>query len=236
MPEVDLPEEGAWQLEQSPQPICRKTYMKTLIEAEPLPEGENNPARRIGREPEKAFEFAVRTREFEIELYWKRATYFWTFITIVFAGYVTMITNGMNGTIEVFIVLAVGCLLSFAWFLSNLGSKSWQKNWEAHVDLMEDYFIGPLYKTINTNKTYSVSKINQIVSFNFILIWIGLLIHQLMSNFDLNLEEFDTQYTFAIFVVLLVLGLSLFCMLFGYGRGNFDASEMQMYRRGYRQD
>lgn len=35
----------------------------------------------------KAFEYAVRTREFEINLYWQRAKYFWTFIAAAFAAF-----------------------------------------------------------------------------------------------------------------------------------------------------
>ena len=31
--------------------------------------------------------FAADIRKFEIELYWKRATYYWTFIAAAFAGY-----------------------------------------------------------------------------------------------------------------------------------------------------
>jgi len=36
---------------------------------------------------EKALNLALDIRKFEIELYWKRATYFWTFIGAALAGY-----------------------------------------------------------------------------------------------------------------------------------------------------
>lgn len=36
---------------------------------------------------EKAYERACDTRKFEIELYWKRATYFWAFITTIYVAY-----------------------------------------------------------------------------------------------------------------------------------------------------
>jgi hypothetical protein len=66
-------------------------------------------------------------------------------------------------------------VFSVGWYLVNRGSKAWQKNWEAHVDLLEDEVIGPLYKTtINRYKyelmdpvdafPFSVSKINQLLS------------------------------------------------------------------------
>jgi hypothetical protein len=36
---------------------------------------------------EKALEHALDIRKFEIELYWKRASYFWTLIAAAFAAY-----------------------------------------------------------------------------------------------------------------------------------------------------
>ncbi|QWF70402.1 hypothetical protein KEF85_13820 [Methylomonas paludis] len=36
---------------------------------------------------------ALDTRKFEIELYWKRATYFWTFIGVIFGGYALVFTK-----------------------------------------------------------------------------------------------------------------------------------------------
>ncbi|MCC9001729.1 MAG: hypothetical protein LM549_03765, partial [Candidatus Competibacter sp.] len=36
---------------------------------------------------ESALEKALDIRKFEIELYWKRAAYFWTLIAAAFAGY-----------------------------------------------------------------------------------------------------------------------------------------------------
>ena len=42
------------------------------------------------KNPEKAFEKIHDIRKFEIDLYWKRATYNWTFIAAIFAGYFTI--------------------------------------------------------------------------------------------------------------------------------------------------
>lgn len=38
-----------------------------------------------------ALEHALDIRKFEIELYWKRATYFWTLIAATFAGYLSVL-------------------------------------------------------------------------------------------------------------------------------------------------
>lgn len=45
---------------------------------------------------EKALELALDIRKFEIELYWKRATYFWTFIAAAFGGYAVIYTRGQG--------------------------------------------------------------------------------------------------------------------------------------------
>ena len=78
---------------------------------------------------EKALEFAIDIRKFEIELYWKRATYFWTFIAATFTGYALVYTKGGdNKEIILLLFSCLGLLFSFAWFLVNKGSKYWQYN------------------------------------------------------------------------------------------------------------
>ena len=45
---------------------------------------------------EKALEHALDIRKFEIDLYWKRATYFWTFIGATFAGFIAVQASSIN--------------------------------------------------------------------------------------------------------------------------------------------
>ena len=42
---------------------------------------------------ENAFKTALDTRKFEIELYWKRTTYFWAFIAFFFSMYVIALNS-----------------------------------------------------------------------------------------------------------------------------------------------
>jgi hypothetical protein len=186
---------------------------------------------------ERAFNKAWATRNFEIEMYWKRATYFWAFIASTFVGYFALISSA-NYTnydrfdhVEVYFLICIGFVLSLAWHFTNIGSKSWQRHWEVHVDLLEDAFTGPLYKTVHPQQTYSVSKINEIVSFVFVLIWLLLGVKYL---FDQNLiRSFDESYSFNWFVVIST-GISLLVvvsMMFGYGRGRFGSRPVTMFRR-----
>jgi peptidoglycan/LPS O-acetylase OafA/YrhL len=141
-----------------------------------------------------ALDHARDNRKFEIELYWKRATYFWTLIAATFAGYFAVLaSNGRDPEKEflAFVLSCIGFVFTFAWFQVNRGSKQWQANWEAHVDLLEDGVTGPLYKTVLTpaeprtfvdrrvtgSAPMSVSKINQVVSVFTLCIWALLALH-----------------------------------------------------------
>jgi hypothetical protein len=142
---------------------------------------------------------ALDIRKFEIDLYWKRATYFWTFISVIFAGYGYVIMqpdNAANKGELTYLLSIMGFLFSLAWYFVNRGSKAWQSNWEKHVDILETNVTGPLYKTVfgrydfwsfkgflNPVGSYffSVSKINQLLAFYVTFAW-GFLIVQTVSK------------------------------------------------------
>ncbi|MEP4892462.1 MAG: hypothetical protein ABJV04_20790 [Aliiglaciecola sp.] len=170
-------------------------------------------------------------------MYWKRATYFWAFIASTFVGYFALISSTNYATddqfhhVEVYFLICIGFVLSLAWHFTNIGSKSWQRHWEVHVDLLEDAFTGPLYKIVHPQETYSVSKINEIVSFVFVIIWLLLGAKYL---FDQNLINFSAEnYSINWFVVISTC-VSIFVvisMIFGHGRGRFGARPVTMYKR-----
>jgi hypothetical protein len=137
----------------------------------------------------EALKHALDIRKFEIELYWKRAAYFWTLIAAAFGAYF-LLKNGAlaRNAGSVFVVACLGFILSTAWYLTNRGSKYWQENWERHVDTLEDEIVGPLYKTVisreefpfyflNGGYPFSVSKVNQLVSLFVTFVWLGLAAH-----------------------------------------------------------
>ncbi|MBK5458950.1 RipA family octameric membrane protein [Peribacillus sp. TH27] len=145
---------------------------------------------------EKALEYALDIRKFEIDLYWKRATYFWTFIGVAFAGYFALLAAKNIPEEAIFLVNCLGFIFTFSWYLVNRGSKFWQNNWERHVDMLEDKVIGPLYKTAINMKhpkmihifdeyPFSVSKINQILSLFLCIVWIFLGCRSISSLFNI---------------------------------------------------
>ena len=184
-----------------------------------------------------AFEKAWDARKFEIELYWKRATYFWAFIATTFIGYFALINSTIyrqpdaHDHAEVYFVICIGFVLSCAWFFINRGSKAWQRHWEVHVDLLEDKVVGPLYKTVYAKKTYSVSKINEIVSMVFVGIWILLGAKYLL---DQDLLHFNPRHINWLVVVSSLFAIAaIYSMIFGHGRGRFSDRPVTMFRRHF---
>jgi hypothetical protein len=128
---------------------------------------------------EKALNRAYELRTFEIEHYWKRATYFWGFQIAIFAafGLIWKESNKELNTEWSLITLALtalGVLTALANYLSSIGSSFWQKNWENHIDMLEDKVEGNLYKVVwldNGERGFSVTRINRCLSVFFIIFW-----------------------------------------------------------------
>lgn len=135
-----------------------------------------------------AYYQAADIRKFEIDMYWKRATYFWALIAVAFAAFFA-VSNAEKIASKDFYLVAIssaGLVFTFAWFSVNKGSKYWQENWENHLDLLEDKITGPLYKSKLVRPSedsfleryfvgpasYSVSKINQIIALFTMSIWL----------------------------------------------------------------
>lgn len=163
---------------------------------------------------EKALDQAYEQRKFEIELYWKRATYFWTFIGAAFVGYAAFLNGSSPHLMGALAMSQVGLIFTVAWYLVNRGSKFWQENWENHVHLLEDEVTGPIYKMCaerdpedpdskkwdgrwTSPQPRSVSKINTIVSMYVIGIWIALgtavIVMSVIRSLKIDLGDTATQ-------------------------------------------
>ena len=79
----------------------------------------------------EALKTALDTRKFEIELYWKRATYFWAFIVASLTAYFVLLNSSNFSKVSGFtiVISAIGFFFSLGWYCVNRGSKHWQENW-----------------------------------------------------------------------------------------------------------
>jgi len=184
----------------------------------------------------RALEYALDIRKFEIELYWKRATYFWTLIAAAFAAYALTYKTAANHEPWLSLVFsALGLVLSFAWYLVNRGSKFWQNNWERHVDMLENMTLGPLYKVVAINPgnnpltdaaQFSVTKINQMLSLFVTLVWIVLLFKS-VGPVGLD-RELDWYKLATIVLTFLALGA-----LWKKGRSSLEHTKAKLHERTF---
>lgn len=176
----------------------------------------------------KAYQIAWKNRDFEIDKFWTRAAYFWGFIVLIFGGYIAILTSehsnkALHMHLDLYLLL-LGFLFSITWYLVILGSKTWQKNWEHHIDFLEDYISGPIYKTIfySGNKFYSVSKLNEVMAIVVIVVWTGLLFQYLLEKYTIsfknNIELIPT------IAILLTVVFSI-VLIFGYTAGSYKSQK-----------
>lgn len=123
-----------------------------------------------------ALERSHEIRQFEIELYWKRSTYFWVLQAAVFTalGLIWKDDSARIPYIAPVALAALGLLTSAAGWFSAQGSKFWQENWERHIDMLEDEFEGKLHKTAWVGRMgvrWSVSNINDRLLLSFVAFW-----------------------------------------------------------------
>lgn len=163
---------------------------------------------------QEVFKHILDIRKFEIELYWKRTTFFWTIIGAIIAGYFfafSKLGSGTNALKILFSLSNIGLIFSIGWYFANRGSKYWQVNWEKHLDTIEDDIIGPLYKT-TINRAYygttkqffklispfpfSVSKINQILNLVLICFWLLIIIDFNRVNLTFDFCKLENYYSF----------------------------------------
>lgn len=188
-----------------------------------------------------ALERAWKNRDFEIEHYWKRATYFWTFIAATFLGYFTVLTKVDHKSSEydlvLFVLVCLGLVFSVGWVLVNLGSKKWQENWEAHIDLLEDNVTGPLYKTVKQDevKSYSVSKVNLLVSKFVLSIWLILYSYSAYTAFKdfsdvSNICEYLSTPIKIVMIVTTILTIVIISLMYGKAGQTRNSNQRRPYR------
>ncbi|VEB94222.1 Uncharacterised protein [Citrobacter koseri] len=121
-----------------------------------------------------SLEKAHDIRKFEIELYWKRATYFFAFFTVITAAFGYLFTSKEYFCFSPAAAL-VGSIISVCFIFVNIGSKYWLCNWEFIIDKLEVYVTGNLYKVYFYDNKYplrpSVSDINNLISYVILIVW-----------------------------------------------------------------
>lgn len=146
----------------------------------------------------EAYSKAHDIRKFEIDLYWKRASYFWVFMTAL-SGLIGFSFNSANDYIKLLTpaLSIMGFIFGLAFLAANQGSKFWQENWEKNLDMLEFYISGDLYKItakLNLSKP-SVSKINIYLAKTLCVLWVVVFLYSLSFSF-LSIENKNYSFIF----------------------------------------
>lgn len=161
-----------------------------------------------------ALDRAHEIRKFEIDLYWKRATYFWILQAAVFTALGLTWKSGETGLPPLIPVAlaALGSVAALAGWLSARGSKFWQENWEYHIDMLEDEFEGRLHKTAYVGYegiAWSVSGVNDRLAVCFITFWVGILFSAAFNANPSWITALPTYFTSPAFQTALIFGAAL---------------------------
>ena len=195
--------------------------------------------------------YAYENRRFETDQFWKRTTYFWTLIVLCFAAFGLLLQYQGQGKHPQIIgsfgfywehILPLLCALmgfsvSVGWHISNRGSQHLMKKWKKHVEMLEDYVIGPLHKTTHAlggeplivgAYPYSVSRVNTIISFCITVIW-GILYVGEVVKFSMLIPE--RSFIFLFTAVSGILFLLLFFMMSEVSESRFKkATRVDFYK------
>jgi hypothetical protein len=125
-----------------------------------------------------ALDRAHELRKFEIENYWKRATYFWAFQLAAFTLFGLLWQMFAERKLEraaLLVPTTLGAITAQVGWLTAKGSKFWQENWEGHVDLLEQAREGRLTQVIinRRGQQYSVSRVNEALMLLLMCGWIA---------------------------------------------------------------
>jgi hypothetical protein len=149
-------------------------------------------------------------------------------------------------------LLSLGVLFSCAFYLSNRGSKFWQENWEAHIDILEKEVECNIYKVLLmkddenicidyllSSANYSVSRINTFVSLCLFVFWASLFLIEATSFINLDDQKLYAIFSVFCFILTCVAICLLWCKcLSSFGRERFkdfdNKDENCIYKYHYR--
>lgn len=183
-----------------------------------------------------AYSQASEIRKFEIELFWKRATFFWAFIVAIYTAYYHVLTviyksekgsysTYQHGELPLVLLAGLGLFFCVSWLLSSYGSKHWQENWENHLMLLEDNVTGPLYKTYEHGKAFSESKIVIAAGWVVSVCSYGLFVYEIAQLVQCKLRQTKGVEPL---VITLLIAVLVFIVLFAYAqivRGTTDNTD-----------
>lgn len=144
----------------------------------------------------RRFDVVLACRNAEVELFWKRSSYYWVFVAAALVAYGTL---GKDNRAVGLLVSCFGLMSSLAWLLGNIGSKWWQENWEQKLKDVSPDVIGADVFTPLSKKSmpkgswsspiirYSVTRLATLLSAFVVIIWLAVFLKEIFLSFGGNI-------------------------------------------------
>ncbi len=164
---------------------------------------------------------AHELRKFEIENYWKRATYFWAFQLAAFTllGLIWKEIGKQDGLDQLALLVpaGLGAVSAQVGWLTAKGSKFWQENWEAHVDMLEREVEGRMTQVVlsKSGAQFSVSSANQNFMLLLMLGWVVTFLFIVFPQASNWLKGHENGFALAALIACM-------CFLVGWSRTNMN--------------
>lgn len=164
----------------------------------------------------EAYKIAIATRNFEIDLYWKRSLFFWGFIATAALGYGSSLLAEKPNHNLALLIACFGFICSLCWSLVNRGSKYWQEHWERKVTDFENK-LGDIElfrakdKRDNSkswwlgSRKFSVSRLAIALSDFTVFIWLGLISNRLLSLIPFQHAHISSETKFILCIIFTVI-------------------------------
>jgi len=137
----------------------------------------------------KRFEVAFQCRNMEIDLFWKRSSFYCVFVGAALVAYYTARTEMAYFGL---MIASFGLVASFAWLLGSIGSKWWIENWERKVEESAPAVVGDLFSVSDEHLKrnfgvspirFSVTRLAILLSAFGVVLWVVIFMSELFRHF-----------------------------------------------------
>jgi hypothetical protein len=164
----------------------------------------------------EAYDKAHSIRNFEIELFWKRASYCFTIIAalITLCGVLAstyfkpdISERDHNLLLLIAFISFLGVVFTIMSHFMMVSSEYWKRNWELHISMLEPLFSGKIYSThlVSSENRTSISRMLLLFFMAIYVCWLAILGFVLKDNKDYIIPLFIILATSIIYIVIFTL-------------------------------
>ncbi|KFD19197.1 RipA family octameric membrane protein [Yokenella regensburgei] len=161
----------------------------------------------------EAYDKAHSIRNFEIELFWKRASYCFTIIAalITLCGVLAstyfkpnISERDHNLLLLIAFISFLGVVFTIMSHLMMVSGEYWKRNWELHISMLEPLFSGRIYSThlVSSENRTSISRMLLLFFMAIYVCWLVILGFVLKENENFIIPLFVILIASVVYIVI----------------------------------